>query len=173
MEISDTLSVRIEVNSTLCGYAVEISSHAGSYGEALNTLREVQKSLKTLGFNLQEQSFTAEEKEGEVTAKVVLILKNPKELNRLIWNLENIKANYPEIDFSLLGERCFVSPQRLEKLKRTLREKLLKKAQKMANIFGKKLQMECKLEKLQMEEFKLLLPQRVLEGEAKAVWICH
>ncbi|RTZ59238.1 MAG: hypothetical protein DSZ31_04355 [Gammaproteobacteria bacterium] len=173
MEISDNLSEGIRVIPTLCGYAIEISSRAGSYGEALNTLREVQKSLKTLGFGFQSQSPTAEEKGKRVTAKVVFILKNPKELNRLVWNLENIKINYPEIDFSLLGERCFISPQGLEKLKQTLREKLLKKAQEMADIFGKKLQMECRLDKLQMEEFKLLLPQRVLEERAKAIWICH
>ncbi|HID79853.1 MAG TPA: hypothetical protein EYH48_01325 [Aquifex aeolicus] len=173
MEISDTISSKLELKTNICGEAIQISSRADSYGKALNTLREVQKSLKSLEFNFKELSFTAEKRKEEVTAKVVLILKNPKGLSRLLWHLENVKANYPTLVFSLLGKKCFFPTSELERLKQNLRRKLLKEAQKMADIFGQKLGMKCRLDKLQMEEFKLLLPQRVLEGRAKAIWICH
>ena len=169
LEIIDSLTAELTLSPSLCGEKVEIFSRAGNRSQALETLKEIVESLKNLGFSLRVVGFSPAGKGERATAKVTLILENPRQLDRLIWTLENIGKNYPSVQYSLSGEVC--NPQSLDKLEETLREILLKKAKERTKFFSERLRMECRLKEFQMEGVKLI--SNTLVGEARVSWVCY
>jgi hypothetical protein len=171
LEISDTLTAEVRVSPSLCGKKVEIFTRAGDSYQALETLKEIVKSLKELGFKIRVEGYTPRGKGERATAKVTLILENPRELDRLVWTLENIKLNYPSVRYSLSSQGCAISPQKWEDLRETLRELLLKKAQERTRFFSEKLGMDCRLKEFHIEGIKQ--DKSALLGKARVIWVCY
>jgi hypothetical protein len=172
LQIEEKVKVQTEIVPSLYRLLIEVDTKGKSEWEVLNTLTAVDNGIKTLNIPYKGGSFKVYPLEifdkSTKTYKVIgfkgeiryeFLTKEPSKTAKIFYLLENIKRNYP-ITYRVLSENWTIPQKVIKRTKEQLREELIEKVQKLKEFYSEKLNKDCDVKEIRLEDYYNYIPYR-------------